>query len=61
MTTGVRCTARPGCDGIAPAGTGWCADCARQRQAGRQPGLALLIRQLADRALRSQADREAGA
>jgi hypothetical protein len=58
MTIGVRCTAKPGCDGIAPAPAQCCQACARERQAAsrtRHPILALI------RAWTRQADREAGA
>jgi hypothetical protein len=59
MTTGVRCTARPGCEGIAPADTECCADCAREQRTGRSRmrRSPLLILRL----LSHQADREAGA
>ena len=60
MTTGVRCTARPGCEGIAPADTECCWDCAKERQAARSwirrsPALMLIRRPRSHRA-----DREAG-
>ena len=61
MTTGVRCTARPGCEGIAPADTECCADCAREQQTAsspirRSPLLMLILRRRSH-----QADREVGA
>ena len=59
MTTGVTCTAKPGCQGIAPASTQCCQGCARERQAApsrtRHP-----ILELIRRAWSLQADREAG-
>jgi hypothetical protein len=61
MTTGVRCTARPGCEGIAPADTECCGDCAREQETGRsrvrRSPLLMLIRHPRSR----QADREPGA
>ena len=61
MTTGVRCTARLGCEGIAPADTECCADCAREQETGRsrirRSSLLMLVRHARSR----QADREAGA
>jgi hypothetical protein len=61
MTTGVRCMATLGCEGIAPADTQCCADCAREQQTGRSrirrsPLLILILSRLSH-----QADQEAGA